>query len=72
MIVTETSVVASFYDIFWVVLADIDNGSEIAVDIDSLGLLNVGVAVLPSDGSRKIIGHPSGPPVPDRRGALSF
>ncbi len=72
MVVTEVSVAASFYDSFWLILADVQDGNEIDADLTSLGLRNVGLALLTADGKREIVRRPSGLPFPDRRALLVF
>jgi hypothetical protein len=72
MVVTEISVTASFYDIFWLILADVQDGQEIAAGLDYLGLQNVGLALLTADGKQEIVRNISGLPFPDRRRLLVF
>ena len=70
-VVAEISITASFYDKFWFVLADVQDGHEISADLASLGLRNVGLALLTADGKREVVRPPSGPPFPDRRAMLN-
>ena len=70
-VVAEISITASFYDRFWFVLADVQDGHEISADLASLGLRNVGLALLTADGKREVVRPPSGPPFPDRRAMLN-
>lgn len=71
-VVAEVSVIASFYDMFWFILADVQDGHEISADLVSLGLRNVGLALLTADGKREVVRPPSGLPFPDRRAMLTF
>ncbi len=71
-VVAEISITASFYDRFWLVLADVQDGHEISADLASLGLRNVGLALLTADGKREVVRPPSGPPFPDRRAMLNI
>ena len=71
-VVAHVAVTSSFYDLFWLVLADIRDGTSIAEEVENLGLVNVGVAVFSLEGKSEIIKRPTGMPFPDRRALMSI
>ena len=71
-VVAHVAVTSSFYDLFWLVLADIRDGTSIAEEVENLGLANVGVAVFSLEGKSEIIKRPTGMPFPDRRALMSI
>ena len=71
-VVAHVAVTSSFYDLFWLVLADIRDGTSIAAEVENLGLANVGVAVFSLEGKSEIIKRPTGMPFPDRRALMSI